>query len=328
MGKRPLLVFAGQSNMMGASTLPASEQVYFKSSFEYLHKPRRMGKPVGEFKDYGFPTGEFSYKCMTEAYGDITDPDFKSELTDYSQNTHFCPAMCNLDEASGREMSFAVFSEKTAGFGVCMAPFVVKGLEEAGIPTAYTHIAKGGVSIQHYLEGDSAEYFDRKVLDFFEDSQKQFPEDNTSERILLWLQGESDSDGELYEKSLELLWERAKSLGFTKFLIYRVGYWGRKSIVEIMKAQESFCNKTQNAYIITRAASFMKYPGLNEDAWFKNPPTCEYFDCRDSYKGFNNNHLNEKGFKLLAERSVPNIIRVLNGENPVLEPENIIPLMR
>ncbi|MBQ7089987.1 MAG: hypothetical protein IJN82_02610, partial [Clostridia bacterium] len=68
--KRPLLVFAGQSNMMGAAVYPASEQIYFQNSAEYLHKPRRFGAPCGAFKTFGFPTGEFSYMDLQAAYGD------------------------------------------------------------------------------------------------------------------------------------------------------------------------------------------------------------------------------------------------------------------
>ena len=94
--KRPLFVFAGQSNMMGAAVYEASEQIYFKNSFEYLHKPRRFSKAMGEFKDYGFPSGEFSYKDLDAAYGNNKTPDYKSDLDVYRDNTYFCPSMSNL----------------------------------------------------------------------------------------------------------------------------------------------------------------------------------------------------------------------------------------
>ena len=67
--KRPLFVNSGQSNMMGAAVYPAREQIYFENSFEYLHKPKRFGEKLGEFKNYGFPCGEFSYKDIEKAYG-------------------------------------------------------------------------------------------------------------------------------------------------------------------------------------------------------------------------------------------------------------------
>lgn len=54
--------------MMGAAVYPASEQIYFEKSFEYLHKPRRMGAPMGEFKNYGFPCGEFCYKDLEKGF--------------------------------------------------------------------------------------------------------------------------------------------------------------------------------------------------------------------------------------------------------------------
>ena len=34
--KRELFVFAGQSNMMGASVYPAKQQIVYKNSFEYF----------------------------------------------------------------------------------------------------------------------------------------------------------------------------------------------------------------------------------------------------------------------------------------------------
>ena len=55
--KRPLLVFAGQSNMMGAAVFEATRQIHFKNSFEYLHKPKRFGSAIGDFKNFGFPAG-------------------------------------------------------------------------------------------------------------------------------------------------------------------------------------------------------------------------------------------------------------------------------
>ena len=330
MARRPLFVFAGQSNMMGAAVYPQSEQIYFENSFEYLHKPKRMGEPFGAFKNYGFPSGEFSYVDLKAAYGNITLPLFKSKLNHYERNTYFCPSMANLedDEAKTTEF-FNTYSERNATVGTCLAPFVVKGLEENGYPCCYAHIAKGSVPIKYYLEGGAADYFEQKVTDFFKESARKFPEDDTSDKILVWLQGESDgsSSYEYYLCQLELLWQKAKKLGFNKFFIIRIGYWNLKSISEIMRAQEDFCKRTENAFIVTRVLSYFTHPTLNEDGWFKTSPAPECRDCRDSFKGFNNNHINEKGFRVVAEHAVPNIIRILNGENPILEPENIVPLL-
>lgn len=330
MAKRPLLVFAGQSNMMGAAVYPAREQIYFENSFEYLHKPKRMGEPFGTFKNFGFPSGEFSYIDLKAAYGNITMPQFKSTLTNYEKNTYFCPSMANLDDDDAKTTKlFSSFCERDVPMGSCLAPFIVKALEENGCPCCYAHISKSGVPIRYYLEGGAAEYFNQKVTDFFKESARKFPEDDTSDRILLWLQGESDgaSSYEHYLCQLELLWQRAKRLGFNKFLIIRVGYWDLKSISEIMRAQEDFCNRTENAFIVTRVLSYFKHPTLKEEGWFKTPPTPECCDCRDSFKGFNNNHVNEKGFKVITEHAVPNIIKILKGEEPILEAENIIPLL-
>ena len=318
--------------MMGASVYPQSEQINFENSYEYLHKPKRMGEPFGTFKKYGFPSGEFSYIDIKSAYGDITMPFYKSSLTDYEKNTYFCPSMANLDSDEEKTVKrFNAFSEKTATIGSCLAPFVVEALEENGFPCCYAHIAKGGAPIRYYLEGGAADYFDQKVKDFFKESADKFLEDDTSDKILLWLQGESDAlSADCYNHyliALGELWQKAQKLGFTKFFIIRVGYFGVKSIADVMRAQEDFCTRTENAYIVTRALSYFNHPTLNEDGWFKVPPTEEYRDCRDSFFGFGNNHINEKGFKVIAKHSVPNIIRILNGENAILEDENIIPLL-
>ena len=42
--KRPLFVFAGQSNMMGAAVYPASRQIFFENSYEYMHRAKRFGE--------------------------------------------------------------------------------------------------------------------------------------------------------------------------------------------------------------------------------------------------------------------------------------------
>jgi len=329
--KRPLFVFAGQSNMMGAAVYPASEQIYYNNSFEYLHKPKRMGAKIGEFKNYGFPCGEFSYKDLKKAYGSAIDFSIKSQLTNYTENTYFCPSMCNLESDKNKtELPFKTYSEATAKFGTSLAPFIVKGLEEKGFACAYTHIAKGSVKISHYLEGEACEYFYQKVNDFFADSKVHFKDDDLSEKVLVWLQGESNAEigYENYKASLKKFWVRLKENGFTKFLIIRVGYWGRNSITEIMRAQEDFCDETENAYIITRVCSYFEYKNQNTDTWFKNPVTEEFTLCRDSFYGFDNHHVNEKGFKVIEKYALPNIIRILFEEKePILEEENIIPLI-
>ncbi|MBR4419776.1 MAG: hypothetical protein IKT32_02750 [Clostridia bacterium] len=330
--KRPLFVFAGQSNMMGAAVYPASEQIYFENSFEYLHKPRRFGEKSGEFKNYGFPCGEFCYKDLEKAYGNTTDFNTKSPLSDYGANTFFCPSMCNLENDQEKTTNpFKYYSESNALCGTSLPPFIVKGLEENGYPCAYTHITKGGSKIAHFVEGRAAEYFDQKVNDFFTDCQQKFPNDDLSEKILVWLQGESNTQigYENYKESLKIFWERLKKNGFTKFFMIRVGYWGKDEITNIMRAQEEFCEETANAYMITRVCSFFEFKGQqNTENWFKKPITEEFTFCRDSFYGFDNQHINEKGFKIIAKYALPNIIRILfETKEPILEEENIIPLI-
>lgn len=330
--KRPLFVFAGQSNMMGASVYPASKQVYFENSAEYLHKARRLGSASGCFKKYGFPCGEFSYKDILKAYGENQNPSIKSNLDNYTLNTYFCPSMCNLaSEEKKTTYPFDYYSEASAKKGVCMAPYIVKGLEDAGYASAYTHIAKGSVGIEYFIEGAAADYFDKKVTDFFEDCELAFDEDDTSERVLFWMQGENDGTKgyEYYKSSLNTLWIKAKALGFTKFFIIRAGYWGEEEIVDVMRAQEDFCRECKDAFLLTRVGSYFEYVGQKSDEWFKNNTPMNFSYCRDSFYGFPNQHINEKGFKIIAQHAVPNIVRVLfEGKEPVLEEENILRLIQ
>ena len=150
--KRPLFVFAGQSNMMGASVYPVSEQIYFNNSFEYLHKPKRFGENTGKFKNYGFTCGECSSKDLQHAYDENIDIKTKSKITNYTENTYFCPSMCNLKSDNEKlTYSFKEYSEATTGVAASLAPCIVKGLEENGFSCAYTHIAKGSFKIAHYL---------------------------------------------------------------------------------------------------------------------------------------------------------------------------------
>ena len=362
--KRDLFVFAGQSNMMGAAVFPPKKALQIKDSYEYKHKAKRLG--VGElFVKAGYPVGEFSYVDIEKAYTeDMTDENGNSKLVDYVANTYFCPAMSNLKSEETKEVfSFLSFSESSAPDGVTIAPFLAKKWEELGCACAYAHIAKGGVSVDYYMTDEmcdeyarrieeynrenntnydvrisngrrmvgAAEYFLEKCHDFFTDSEKYFTDDELSKKCLFWLQGESDarsSDVE-YKTKLEIFWEKLKNVGFTHFLCVRIDYFGSNGISKIMRAQEDFVSRHNDAYMLTRAASYLTYPGQNEEDWFIKPSSVEYRDCRDSFFGYNNNHINEKGFSLIAERAVKNLYRVLcENKEPILEEENIKALLK
>lgn len=330
--KRPLFVFSGQSNMMGAASLEAKNRFSFKNSYEYLHKPKRFGAEIGCFKKNAYPAGEFSYKSLKDAYGNEKDFSLKSTLTDYTKNTFFCPAMSNaIDESQKLVLGFQDFSEATAKNGPCFAPCFVQEFEKSGYACAYTHIAKGSVGINYYLDGDASDYFAEKVSDFFSDSEKFFSQDDTKERVFIWHQGESDSSMSYnsYKDSLKQLYKMTKKLGFTKFFICRVGYWGNNNIANIMRAQEDFCNEEKDAFMITRVSSFFEYPNQNIENWFCVPIEEDHKLCRDSFLGYSNNHINEKGFQIMAKHAAPNAIRIVfDRTEPILEQERIIPLLK
>ena len=358
--KRALFVFAGQSNMMGASVFPPQKTLHIKDSYEYKHNIRRLGKEEDPFVKADYPVGEFSYADPKKAYSEaMVDTTGKSRLCDYINNTYFCPAMSSLkSEEEKEEFSFSSFSESTAQNGVTLAPFLAQEWEGYGNACAYAHIAKGGVSIDYYMTPDmtkeytrriaqynlengknydpyipqayrmsgAAEYFLKKCCDFFADAKKHFGTDDLSNRCFFWLQGESDAHrSEIeYETKLEILWDQLKRIGFTHFFCIRVDFFGAPGIYKVMKAQESFVSRHDDAYMLTRSASYFAYPRQNEDEWFTTPPSKEYRDCRDSFFGFRNNHINEKGFAVIAEHAAQNLYRVLiQNEEPLLEEEMI-----
>ena len=362
--KRDLFVYAGQSNMMGASVLPPSRAIECRDSHEYKHKARRLGKDRGDFVTASYPVGEFSYTDVGAAYAPgWVDDEGRSLLSDYIKNTYFCPAMSNLLSKDDLSVSpFSEFSESTAKHGATLAPFVAEGLEKLSRPSAYAHMAKGGVSIDFYFTEEmrdeyamrikaynaehnttydegipdahpkpgAPKYFIEKCKDFFADAESCFGDELSGNRCLVWLQGEADayrSDVE-YEIKLDVLWEHIKPFGFTHIFIVRVDYFGDDRIERIMRAQESFVKKHGDAYMLTRVASFLAYPNQDEDSWFDTPPNDDERLCRDSFFGYNNNHINEKGFMLIAERCVKNIYRVLEeGKQPILENEKIKALL-
>ena len=331
--KRDLFVFAGQSNMMGAAVFPPKRALCIENSYEYKHKAKRLGR--GElFVKAGYPAGEFSYIDLDAAYSeDMTDENGNSKLADYINNTYFCPAMSNLKSEKTKEVfSFSDFSESTAPDGATLAPILAEEWEKLGNACAYAHIAKGGVSIDYFLTDNNgmAEYFFKKCKDLFTDSVHFFKDDDLSNKCFFWLQGESDANltKEDYEAKLEILWKRLKEIGFTHFFCIRVDFFGSNGISEVMRAQEDFVSRHDDAYMLTRAASYLAYPGQNEEDWFVTPPDEEYRNCRDSFFGYNNNHINEKGFSLIAERAANNLYRVLcENKEPILEEENIKALL-
>jgi hypothetical protein len=175
-------------------------------------------------------------------------------------------------------------------------------------------------------QAGAAEYFLEKCRDFFADAEEHFPDEDTSERILVWIQGESDAQctSVEYEALLSSLWEALREIGFTKLFMLRIDIWGDVRIRSVMDAQERFCRHNADAYMMTRALSFIPYA---EPTGLLSEITDEYRFCRDNSYGFNNPHLNEKAFTLAAERVADNMVRVLReGKEPLLEEERVVGL--
>ena len=355
MKRRELLVFAGQSNMMGACACAPAQEVHIRDSWEYLHKGVQLGEEKGRFRRADFPCGEFAYCDLNRAYPDGADFDTLSDLADYRANTYFVPSMCNRKADDTLETEpFAVYSERSFTPGPALPPYLAQEWEALGHTCAYAHIAKGAVSILHYFDDEMlAEYhvwleqkhpghsfprrtindmcrgasacFAHKCRDFFRDCRERFAQEELGSRCLIWLQGESDAmmSQTEYQTLLEVLWLRARNIGFTHFFCLRVGFFGNENILQVMKAQEQFCQNAPNAWMLTRASSLIPFAGHRGD-WFLHQPGSEYQNCRDSFLGFANQHINEKGFRLIAARAAGNMERILhNNEPPLLEAENI-----
>ena len=356
MKKRELLVFAGQSNMMGAGAYPPRAEIRAKDSWEYLYRNAHLGAGKGSFRPAGYPCGEFLYRDAAAAYPDGR-ADRPSPLAEYAKNTYFAPSMSNLKNENGHETwPFSVFSEANFTPAPALPPILAEEWERLGHVCAYTHAAKGSTSILHYFDDDMVrEYaeaiagksgggvppgltheandmthgasacFRRKCEAFFRESAERFPDDDTSVRCLLWLQGESDKTMKTaeYRTLLEVFWRRLRQIGFTHFLCVRVGFFGDRRVVNIMKAQEEFCAAAPDAFIVTRACSLMPLAGQPPE-WYTRAPEEEYLNCRDSFFGFPNQHINEKGFRVIARRSAENMERILTRhELPVPEEETV-----
>jgi len=346
-----LFVFAGQSNMMGASVLEPKVDTFTDKSFEYKYLPKLRGEATGSFVSAQNPAGEFYYNDLTTAYGDmLNDLSYKSTLSNYSANTYFCPAMRDGVK------SFSAQSEADTYPAASLAPYFVTEYAEYGHASVYAHMAKGSAKIVHYftpemvtcyntliteynnengksystLSVDSlsgaGDAFDKKYNAMVEDYATFASDKTVKNKCFVWLQGESDGSNYIeYKLKLQVLWEHLQELGFTHFFVLRVGYWGNTGILNVIKAQEDFCAENDNCYIITRAPSLIPHATATTDNWWIDEPSAEYDNCRDSYLvNSSNNHFNEKAMQIFAERSAANVHRILHqGLEPVLEAENI-----
>ena len=86
-----LFVFAGQSNMMGASVLEPQVDSFTDQSLEYKYMPKLRGEETGAFVSAQNSAGEWYYNDLDAAYGNhLNDLSYKSTLSNYSANTYNC----------------------------------------------------------------------------------------------------------------------------------------------------------------------------------------------------------------------------------------------
>lgn len=321
--KKVNFVFAGQSNMAGGAVFAPKNEIITQNCFEFT---LRDG-----FRKAGYPCGEFLYK---DGCDDNTN--------NYQQNAFFVPSMCS-DDGKGGEIPFAERSHNAYVPGPTLAPPIAMLLEQRGIAVNYAHIAKGATGILHYFNNSMVSQLDRLpnykstnvmegAFECFCKKAGAFLNESKAElgNYFVWLQGESDATRnttEGYMNALKILWQNVKPLGFDKMLIVRVDFFGNEDIVDIMRAQELFAKQNDDVEIITRAASFLTYCGRDESEWFTVAPDEKYTNCRDSFYGYGNQHINEKGFFTIAQAFCDNFVRIVNGQAPILEDERIKELL-
>ena len=331
--KRELFVFAGQSNMMGASALPPTHNLNIRDCTEYKFKSRLIGKNSGDFVPVTYECGEFIYKDMKEAYLN-QDEMGQSKLSDYQRTAYFAPSMCNsMGTSDKRCRPFSDFSESFHQPAPSLAPYFCEQWEKLYGGASIAHIAKGSTKIEYFYTNDenegSSEVFKGKCIAFFDDANKFYGEDNIGKKTLIWLQGESnyaDSVNKYLDK-LNKLKDYADEIGFDKIMIIRVGYWFRKECSNIMKAQEIFCQQQENCYIITRAISLMPDNYIDCDNyfdWYTKMPEEKFRYCRDSVFGYENSHINEAGFMIAAETAAKNAYLILKENKPPLLEEDLV----
>ena len=70
--------------------------------------------------------------------------------------------------------------------------------------------------------------------------------------------------------------------------------------------------------------------GQNIEKWYKTrEDVSEFLNCRDSFFGFKNNHINQLGFEIISKFAIKNLTRVLIDKLPVeLEKEKCLPLLK
>lgn len=349
--KKSLFVFSGQSNMMRAATRPPTVKINCPHTLEYKHKPVILGQPFGKLVPVSYHCGEFIYKDPTAAYKN-TDENGNSLLSADAKNTLFVPPLCNRSN-----------TESNVKNSPCFPVYFANEWEKLGASLLFAHIAQGGVRLNYYfnramlqefhektatagitehLQLSSAEEYDgegsfnafaEKCIVFFKTAEKQFGAQELGEKVFVWHQGESDSDNSTaeYKLKLEILWNALKKLGFTKFFMLRVGFfgdWSEQTAPNVMRAQEQFCQEQDDAFMLTRDFSFMPDTWMNEDVlkrcYISCPPE-QYFGCRDTYFEDNNMHLNENAFALAAKTAAKNAYGILFEEK---QPDLPVELVR
>lgn len=323
--------------MMGAATRPPTVKINCPHALEYKHKPVILGQPFGKLVPVSYNCGEFIYKNPASAYKSV-DHNGNSLLCADAENTRFVPPLSNRNNNEGNVQN-----------SPCFPVYFANEWEKLGGSMLFAHMAQGGVRLHYYFNQTMLQEFHEKSLaagitrhlqlssvkqydgegnfkafaekcaGFFKTAEKHFGSQALGEKVFVWNQGESDSDNSTaeYKLKLQILWNALKKLGFTKFFMLRVGFfgdWSEKTAPNVMRAQEQFCLEQNNAFMLTRDFSFMPDTWMNDEilneCYISRPPE-QYFNCRDTYFGYNNMHLNENAFTLAAKTAAKNAYRVL-----------------
>lgn len=363
-----LFVFSGQSNMMGgvfAEDFAAGYGPWQKTNGKVdTRNTPYICQPISAEET----KGSYEYKYLTDTFETVDSQTPTGELVKTADGTALCKPSGTY-ELNGTTMVAPFVKQYTeSGYKSISAQIALGGTQlcdwmtsseiaEVLLSDEYAFHAQSGAVPQgaspRLLAGNERVLlFERKLQALTDSFTRDFAGCTIASKNFVWLQGENDADAlftaaglneeatqsamlgsmTLYKKCLEVFWKRLQSYGFERFMIVRVGFWTAPNRdIAIMAAQEQFAAENENAYILTRAMSYMPNPKSLYGKWGYNAIEEAYALCRGvSYSIYGNPHLNEKGHILLGTRSAnaaAEIVHKSTGYVPESEEVDEIPAL-
>lgn len=247
--KTDLIIFTGQSNMVGQSEAPGNLS------------------PAEGCREY---------KWMRDALVPLCDPCGENIRNDYTEGFTFQNAIAAAWRAEH------VVGAAAYGYTTLLPAFCKAYREKTGHEVAAVHVARGAAQVSEFLPGTALYDTIVKKAQAAIDCVKR--ETELSHVLLVWLQGESDA---IYKTTLSNYKTRLtafkdalmKDLPIERFCVIRVGVYAHNGHdEEIIQAQDELCREDQDFAMLTRMAV-----ELNQHEEYMNPNAPGHF----SVKGLN-----------------------------------------